>query len=184
MSLCPVLRRALFALFKVRCMKRALLSVGICLSILGAATIGTAASREQKMATRVDTATVALKHRALVITVTGMGRTPTAMGRGGKLLRRNTDRPLNKDGLVEYELVFFAVPNYSGFKMKPLKVTLKDRSVPEGVKGVRVFGQYNQVDALIAATKEKKSFLSFGKKRRSKAADETAGAITEGSPHP
>jgi hypothetical protein len=165
-------------------MNRALLTVGICLSVSGSAMMTSAASLQQKIVTRVDTAKVMLKHRTLVITATGMGRTPTAMGRGGKLVRRNSDRPLNKDGLVEYELVFFAVPNYSGFKMKPIKATLSDRSVPEGVKGARVFGEYNQVDAMIPAAKEKKSLFSFGKKRRNKAADETAGAITEGSPHP
>src|SRR5947199_10815822 len=125
-------------------MNRAILVGAICLLVLSSGAEAFSASLEQKIVTRVDTVTVAKKGHNLVITATGMGRTPTPMGRGGKLLRRTSDRPVNKDGLVEYDLVFNAVPNYTGFKMKPIKVTLHDRSVPDGARGVRVFGQYNQ----------------------------------------
>jgi hypothetical protein len=164
-------------------MKKGILACAIAFWILGPAGETSGGSLEQKIVTRVDTVTVALKGHSLAITATGMGRTPTPMGRGGKLLRRTSDRPLNKDGLVEYELVFNAVPNYAGFKMKPIRATLKDRSAPDGVKGVRVFGQYNQVDALIPPPKQRKPLMSFGKKH-DKSADETAGAITGSSPHP
>jgi hypothetical protein len=182
-----MLRGTLFALLKPSrsgSMKRAIIISGICLFVICTAQVGLSAAREQKLATRVDVVTVLLKHRSLKITATGMGRTPTAMGRGGKLLRRASDRPLNKDGLVEYELVYNAVPNYSGFKMKPIKATLKDRSVPEGVKGVRVFGEYNQVDELLPEPKKRKSLMPFGKKRRDDTSGETSGSITGSSPHP
>jgi hypothetical protein len=183
-----VLRGALFALLKPGCsgfMKRAIIGWGICLVLLGTVEVALSATREQRIVTRVDTVTVVLKHRTLVIAVTGTTRTPTAMGRRGKLLRRNSDRPLDKDGLVEYELVFNAVPNYSGFKMKPIKASLKDRSAPEGVKGVRVFSEYNQVDGLLPEPKKRKSLIpSFGKKRPDDRSQETTGSITGSSPHP
>jgi hypothetical protein len=164
-------------------MKKAITIWAICVSVLSGIAVTPAATLEQKLVTRVDTATVVLKHKALTINATGMGRTPTPMGRGGKLLRRKSDRPLNKDGLVEYDLVFHAVPNYTGFKLKPIKAKVTDRSVPEGVKGVRVFGEYNQVDALLPVAKTRKSWLPFRKKRY-KESQETTGAITGSSPHP
>lgn len=163
-------------------MKKAITIWGICVLVLGAIPIARAAGLEQKLVTRVDTATVSLKHKALTIDATGMGRTPTPMGRGGKLLRRKSDQPLNKDGLVEYDLVFNAVPNYTGFKLKPIKAKVTDRSVPEGVKGARVFGEYNQVDALLPEAKTRKSWLPLGKKR-TKESQEMSGAITGSSPH-
>jgi hypothetical protein len=135
--------------------------------------------------TRVDTATAVLKGKTLTVAATGMGRTPTPIGRGGKLVRRNADRPLNKDGLVEYDLVFFAVPNYTGFKMKPISAKLADRSVPAGVKGARVYGEYNSYDALLPESKKSKSLLPFGKKKQKDTeSEETTGTITGASPHP
>jgi len=165
-------------------MKNAIRVGGIGLLVLFGIAAAYGATLEQKLVTRVDTATAVLKHKALTVTATGMGRTPTPMGRGGKLVRRKTDRPLDKDGLVEYDLVFNAVPNYTGFKLKPIKAKVTDRSVPEGVKGARVFGEFNQYDALLPEPTKRKSLLpSFGKKRQ-KQSDETTGAITGSSPHP
>ena len=164
-------------------MRKTIIFVGLCLFVLWPAVPVFASNLEQKLVTRVDDAIVKFKHKTLTVTALGMGRTPTPMGRGGKLVRRNADHPVNKDGLVEYDLVFYAVPNYTGFKMKPIKATITDRSVPDGVKGARIFGEYNSFDALLPEPKKSKGFLSFGKKKE-KESPETTGAITGASPHP
>jgi hypothetical protein len=46
--------------------------------------------------------------------------------------------------------------------------------VPQGVKGVRIFGQFNEVDALlpIPEPKKPKSLLPFGKKPKEKTESE------------
>lgn len=141
-------------------------------------------SRQQRLVARVDTATVTLKGNTLTIHAVGMGRTPSAMGRVGWMVPR---RPgvLNKEGLLEYEMVFSGVANYSGFKLKPVKASHRERSVPAGVKGVRIFTEFNERDALLPEPKKKqpKSLNPFGKKRV-KDTGETAGSITEGSPSP
>jgi len=165
-------------------MKKAISVWGIGLLVLVGIAVTHGATLEQKLVTRVDTATVVLKHKTLTVVATGMGRTPTPMGRGGKLLRRKTDRPLDKDSLVEYDLVFNAVPNYTGFKLKPIKAKVIDRSVPEGLKGVRVFSEFNQYDALLPEPTKRKSLLSSFSKKREKQSQETTGAITGSSPHP
>src|SRR3954462_14474806 len=142
------------------------------------------ASREQRMVTRVDTATVALSHGGLVIHAEGMARNPTAMGRGGRVVPRG-NRTLNKDGLLEYELVFNGVPNYTGFKLKPIKGSYRERSVPQGIKGVRIFAEFNQMDAHFPEAKKHKSLIpSFGNKKQKAADSETTGAITGGTPRP
>jgi hypothetical protein len=164
-------------------MKKAGIALGIWVLIWQAGAVALCATLEQRIVTRVDTATVSLRHRTMVIRATGMGKTPTAMGRGGRIVRRGAGG-LNKEGLLEYDLVFNGVPNYSGFKLKPIKASVTERSVPAGVKGARVFGEFNQVDALVPAPKTRKLVLPFGKKRREDATGETAGSITGSSPHP
>ena len=143
------------------------------------------ASRQAQIVTRVDEATVVLRGRTLVIQALGMGRTPSGMGRAGRLVRRGEIATLNKDGLLEYNLVFNGVPNYSGFKLKLVKGRLREHQVPAGVKGVRIFGEFNQMDALLPTPKPKqrKSFLPFRKKREPDTSQETLGSITEPSPH-
>ena len=165
-------------------MRKTIVIAGVCLLVGWPVARALPASLEQKLVTRVDTATAVLKHNTLTVVATGMGRNPTPMGRGGKLIRRNSGRPLNKDGLVEYDLVFNGVPNYTGFKMKPIKAKVTDHSVPEGMKGVRIFGEYNSYDALLPEPTKSKPLLSFGKKRHEKENGETAGAITGATPHP
>jgi hypothetical protein len=142
------------------------------------------ASREERIATRIDTATLALKGHALVITAIGMGRTPTAMGRGGRILPRGPSGALNKDGFLEYNLVFYTVPGYTGFKMQPIKASYKERSVPQGAKGVRLFAEFNQKEVLLAETKKPKWSLPFTGKKKQEKNDETTGAITGGTPKP
>src|SRR4051794_2354898 len=110
-------------------MKRVSNGWGISLVTICAAAVALAADRQQQIAIRVDRAVVALRGRSLVIRAEGMGRTPSAMGRGGRLVRRGGNLVLNKEGLLEYDLVFNGVPNYSGFTLKPIKASLKEASV-------------------------------------------------------
>ncbi|MFL6514119.1 MAG: hypothetical protein ACJ8M1_03765 [Chthoniobacterales bacterium] len=134
----------------------------------------------------MDSATATLSHGSLVIRAEGMGRIPTPLGRGGRLVPRGS-RVLNKDGLLEYELVFSAVPNYTGFKLKPIKGSYREHPVPPGVKGARIFGEFNQFDAHLPEAKKHKSLIpSFGKKKQQQNTrdDETTGAITGGTPKP
>src|ERR1700730_15077933 len=148
-------------------MKKGILALLIAVLSFSTSEVLFSASREQEIVMRVDTGTVVLKHRTLVIQALGMGKAPTMLGRGGWLVRRGAQAALNKDGLLEYNLMFKGVPNYSGFKLQPIKANLHERSVPGGVKGVRMFGKFNEVDALLPEPKQpkSKSFLPFGKKR-------------------
>jgi len=155
----------------------------ICLLVLASSVVALAASREQQLVARVDEVVVVRKHKTLAIQTLGMGKTPSAMNRGGWLVRRGSGGP-NKEGLLEYDLFFNGVPNYSGFKLKPVRAKLNERNAPEGVKGVRIFGQLNQLDGLLPEVKpkEKKSLNPFHRKKKQEAG-ETAGSITA-SPHP
>ncbi|HJT82083.1 MAG TPA: hypothetical protein VJ719_12880 [Chthoniobacterales bacterium] len=165
-------------------MKNAAIILGICLLLVLPGNGVLSASRQQRLVARVDTATVVLKGKTLTIHATGMGRTPGALGRGGWLVPR---RPgvLNKDGLLEYDMVFGGKPDYTGFKLKPVKASHRERSVPPGVRGVRIFSEFNEKDALLPETKpEKKPLLPFGKKREKVDKGEAAGSITGGTPTP
>ena len=158
--------------------------LGVCLLLVWSAAEVFSASRPQRLVARVDTATVVLKGKSLTIHVLGMGRTPGGLGRGGWLVPK---RPgvLNKDGLLEYEMVFGGDPNYTGFKLKPVKASYRERSVPAGVRGVRIFSEFNEKDALIPEPKKKKPLMPFGKKReKDKDTGEAAGSITGGTPPP
>lgn len=148
-------------------MKRAAIGWAIALSIL-CTCAASGASREQKLVTRVDTVTVTLKHGTLAIKATGMARTPATIGRAGQLVRRGAQATLNKDGLLEYNMVFPAVPNYAGFKMKPISAALHDRSIPAGIKGVRIYSEFNEADGLLPqpAPKKSRSLFPFGKKKQ------------------
>ena len=157
----------------------------ICLLVMSSGALALSAQqRQQQIVTRVDTANVTLKHGSLSIRAVGMGRTPSGMGRAGRLIPRGGNRALNKDGLLEYDLVFNGVANYSGFKLKPVSAKLKEHSVPQGVKGVRIFGEFNEVASLLAQPTQKKSLLRFGKKPKGERSEETTESITGASPHP
>jgi hypothetical protein len=164
-------------------MKKAGIAIGLAVFMLVTREEAVGASRERRIVARVDETTVVLKRRTLAINAIGMGRTPSAMGRAGQIIRRGPAGVLNKEGLLEYELVFNGVPNYTGFKLKPIKASFKERSVPDGVKGVRIFGEFNQRDALLPESKKRKSLLPFGGKRQKENSDETAGSITGPTPH-
>ena len=164
-------------------MKNAAIVLGICLLLLWPVERVLSAARQQRLVARVDTAKVVLKGKTLTIQATGMGRTPSALGRGGWLVPR---RPgvLNKDGLLEYEMVFSGIANYTGFKLKPIKASHRERSVPAGVRGVRIFSEFNEKDALLPESKPQKSLLPFGKKGEKVDRGEAAGSITGGTPTP
>ncbi len=118
--------------------------------------IGICAKTESKMVTRIETAAAAMKNRKMVVKVTGMATTGSLLPTSARLLRRGENFQPNKEGLLEYELHFNPPRNYSGFKLAPVKAGLTERSVPDGVKGVRVFAEFNQVDALFPQPKKKK----------------------------
>jgi hypothetical protein len=107
-----------------------------------------------------------------------MGRTPTRFPRGGRLLRHNQERQLNSEGLLEYDLVFNQPAGYAGFNLQRVTAKLKEKSPPAGVKGVRVFGEYNHYDGLLPEPKKKKSLLPSFRRHKE------AGAVTSGSPAP
>lgn len=164
-----------FALYNPNTIMTQALKSGMMVAILLAAQLTLAASREEKLVTRVDTVAAVLKHRTVSIRATGMARTPTAMGRGAWLVHRGQPGVLNKDGLLEYNMVFNAVPGYAGFKLKPVTAKLNDRSAPPGLKGVRIFSEFNQYDGLLPEPKKKKPFSlnPFGKKKRDESEETT-----------
>lgn len=117
---------------------------------------GIGARSDTKIVVRIETATAQLKGRSLIVHASGMARTPASVTGGGELLRRNQKQQPNEEGLLEYELHFNPPANYSGDKLKRVKASLKESSVPAGVKGVRVYAQYNEMNAMLPApTKEK-----------------------------
>ena len=163
-------------------MKNAAIILGVCLLLLWPAEALFSASRQQRLVARVDTAKVVLKGNTLTIHAVGMGRTRSALGRAGWLVPR---RPgvLNKEGLLEFEMVFGGDPSYAGFQLKPVKASHRERSVPAGVRGVRIISEFNEKDALLPEPKKKSPFKPFGRKRE-KDTGETAGSITGGTPPP
>jgi hypothetical protein len=166
-------------------MKTLTTALALCLLLFSTSEKAFCAQGESKIAIRVDAVTIKPSGKTIVIRVLGMGRLPGKFAVGGRLLRRNPEKGLNKDGLLEYELAYYPKPGYTGFNLRPVKGSLKERSLPQGVKGVRVFGEYNSYDALMPEPKKKKPLLpSFRRRNKAGATDEAAGAITEGSPHP
>ena len=140
-----------------------------CLFLVVCSCNGAGTPREQKLVTRVDTATAVLKGHTLVIKVTGMAASSRS-AKGCQLVRKGGQGVLNKDGLLEYNMVFNAEPGYTGFKMKPVGASFHEKPVPAGVKGARIFSQYNEYDALMPEAKKKKqggSLWPFGHKKQS-----------------
>jgi hypothetical protein len=134
------------------------------------------ARSEEKIATRIDTVMVKMAHRKLLIEVSGMAPMKSLLRKSGRgrLLRRNADNLPNKEGLLEYELVSNPTPNYSG-TLKPVNASLKESSVPAGIKGVRVFAQYNHVDKMIAEPTKKKGFQLFRRQKKDQVLEQDAG---------
>jgi hypothetical protein len=126
------------------------------------------AQSETKIVTRIDLVAAALKGNKLTIRVFGMGTTSSRFSQGGKLVRRNPENQLNKEGLLEYNLVYKAPPNYTGFAMKRVSASLKESHVPAGVKGVRIFSEFNHVDEMLPEQVQKKKGGLFHRKREAK----------------
>jgi hypothetical protein len=126
--------------------------------VLGlAAETGFCAKQESKMVTRIETVKATMKGGKLIIEVHGMARIGTGMGLGttGKLVRRGQNFAPNKDGLLEYELHFNPPGNYKEDKLNPVKADLTESSIPSGVKGVRVYAEYNELNGMLPdATKQ------------------------------
>jgi hypothetical protein len=166
-------------------MKRLVAALAICFLVFGTPEKAFSARGESKIVVRVDAVTVKASGKTLVIRVQGMGRTPGKFAVGGRLVPRNPEKGLNKEGLLEYELQFNPQPGYSGFNLRIVKATYKERSLPQGVKGVRVFGEYNYYDGLIPEPKKKKPLLpSFRRHNKSAGTDDGSDSITGSSPRP
>jgi len=134
-------------------MKAILFAFFISLAIFLTPETGRCAERDTKIVTRIDTVTAEMKGGTLIVHVAGMASTPSVLGRTGQLLRRG--QAPNKDGLLEYELVFNPTQkNYTGDKLKPVKVTLKVPSVPAGTKGVRIYAEYNELNGILPEPKQ------------------------------
>jgi hypothetical protein len=113
------------------------------------------AKGESKLVTRIETVKASLKGGKLTIEVTGMAVTGgTMMPKSGSLVRRGTAP--NADGLLEYELRFDAPPNAKD-KLEPVKASTTERSIPEGVKGVRIYAEFNEMNRLLPEPKIKAS---------------------------
>jgi len=102
-----------------------------------------------KPVTRVDFARVDVKGGRLIVKAQGAAHSK----RGARLVLHKTHE-LNKDGLLEYDFCY--VPSAKdGDKLKSVIVTLKESSTFVGLKGVRIYTQYNELNALLTESKKK-----------------------------
>jgi hypothetical protein len=137
-------------------MKAIILVSLVSLALLLTPTTGMCAKRDSKLVTRVESVTAQMKGRKVMLQVAGMATSPALLRVRGHLLSRNGSHDLNKEGLLEYNFYYDAPANYSGDKLTAVRATLKESSVPPGVKGVRIFGEFNDVTRLLAEPKKKK----------------------------
>jgi hypothetical protein len=113
---------------------------------------------EMKKVTRIETVTVVKKGNKLVVTADGMA--PTTMRlltNNGELVRRSPEHQPNKDGLLEYDLLF-APPKKTikPNRLESVRGTLTETSFPDSVKGALVYSEFNQLKGMIAPPKSKK----------------------------
>jgi hypothetical protein len=101
-------------------------------------------------------ANATMKGGKLVIHVQGAAVTGSHGSSGGKLLSHGREHQPNKDGLLEYDLYFSPPAKVSGDKLKPVKATLNESSVPAGVKGVRIYAELNEMNGMLSAQKSSK----------------------------
>lgn len=127
---------------------------------------GICARANSKIVIRIETVKAKMSGGNIIIDAVGMVRTGAMIRGGGELVRRNPNHVPNSDGLLEYEFHSEAPGDYKGDKLKSVKATLKESNVPAGVKGVRIYAQYNEKNGMLpASTKEarapkKKEFAS------------------------
>ena len=139
-------------------MKATFLAFLVFLTVFLVPRSGMCAEQNSKLVTRVETVIVHLRGRKLTIQATGMASTPSflSFGLGGHLSPRKGNRELNKDGLLEYEFSCKSPGDYKGSRLRPVKASFKESSVPPGIKGVKVFGEFNEVAQLLAEPRNKK----------------------------
>lgn len=113
---------------------------------------------ELKKVTRIETVTAVKKGKKLVVTADGMA--PTTMRlltNNGELVRRSAEHQPNKDGLLEYDLLY--APPKKAVKenrLESVRGTLTETSFPDSVKGALVYAEFNQLKGLIAEPRSKK----------------------------
>ena len=137
----------------MKAFQRALL---VCIALALSLETATSAEQDLKLVTRIETAKAKIKRGRVVIQVTAKATTPGLRVSGGRLLRHNEDNRPNKEGLVEYDFLYRAPRNYSGFKLRGVTASRKDSPIPPEVKGVRILAEFNHYDVLFPAPKEKK----------------------------
>jgi hypothetical protein len=116
---------------------------------------GLCARADAKIVVRIETVSATFKGGTLVVHAVGMGRTPALMKGPGQLQRRNQKQQPNNDGIMEYELYYVPPANYSGDALKPVKATLRESNLPPGVKGVMIYGEFNEKSVMLPTQKEK-----------------------------
>jgi hypothetical protein len=137
-------------------MKATVLAFLISLALFLTPTMGLCAQQDSKLMTRIEVVNAHLRGRKITIQAYGMASTPALIGLRAHLSPRNGSHELNKDGLLEYDFYYKSPGKYSGDRLKPVKANLKETSVPPGVKGVRVFGEFNDMTRLFEEPKKKK----------------------------
>jgi len=128
----------------------------VSLVLLSTPTMGICAQGDSKLLTRIETVKARLRGRKLTVQAFGMASTPALIGLRAHLSPHNGNHEPNKDGLLEYDFYYKSPGDYSGDRLKPVKATLKEASVPPEVKGVRVFGEFNDMTRLFAEPRKKK----------------------------
>jgi hypothetical protein len=119
------------------------------------------AERNEAIVTRIEAIGLRKKGTTLEMKVVGFCRTPH-MGRQRAWLRpHNGNRGPNKDGLLEYDMVYHPPGNYKGDKLKLARAYLKERSFPPDIKGVRIYAELNEQNQILASPSDRK------KKKRS-----------------
>lgn len=136
-------------------LKATVLALAIFLALFVAPERADCASSNAKIVIRIDSAKAQLRGGTLVVHAVGVVRTGAMIRGGGELRRRNPNNQPNDDGLLEYELHSEAPANYKGDKLKSVKASLKESNVPAGVKGVRIYAQYNEMNAMLPVSTKK-----------------------------
>jgi hypothetical protein len=167
-------------------LRATVLAFFVSIALFSTREMGIAAKADSKLVVRIETAKAVRKGGKIVIQVTGMGRTPAIVRGGGQLLHRGQKHEPNKDGLLEYDLNYVPPANYSGDALKPVKASLVESNIPPGVRGVRIYAEFNERDVMFpesqvkAGKPKKEEFLGTGEPTVSK----KEPAVTDEKPKP
>jgi hypothetical protein len=113
------------------------------------ASLAGAADNQTKLITRIDTVTVAKHGNSLSFKAEGKATTPGMSAGPAKIVRHENASAPDKEGFLEYDMLYDAPRDYTGFKMRTVRASYKERDVPAEVKGVRIFFEFGKYDALI-----------------------------------